>query len=137
MSKLPSILIGSGLTLFIINQPDFFLNKYILISNIGLLMIYVGIIIFVLKLKSLKELTLGNKFVWIPMVVITLSMIISTVLSDATNKMSLIFFAPTLFALYVAARKLGKDVFIPLTYGVVIASVSMVIYGIYLLWIIN
>lgn len=126
--KLPAILIGTGLVLFVVNQPNFFLNEVILISNVGLLLIYIGIMIVILRLKSLKELTLGSKWLWIPLAVITVSIMVSVLLSDASNKMSLFFFAPTLFILYVLARRIGKNIFAPFAYGVVIASVSMVIY---------
>lgn len=127
--KLPAYIIGTGLVLFVVNQPNFALNKYILISNIGLLLIYIGIMIAIIWIKSLKELTLGSKWLWIPLSVMTVSIMISAGLSDASNKISLIFFAPTLFMLYVLARRIGKDIFVPFMYAVIIASVSIVIHG--------
>ncbi len=126
--KLPAFLIGTGSILFIINQPGFILNQYILISNIGLILIYLGILFTLPLIKNVKELSLGSRWVWIPLVIITLSMIISVVLSDLPNKMSLILFAPTLFGLYVLSRYLGGKIFVPFVYGVVIASLSMVVY---------
>jgi len=126
--KLPAFLIGTGSILFIINQPDFFLNKYILISNIGLILIYLGILFTLPLIKHIKELSLGSRWVWIPLVIITISMMISVIGSDLPNKMSLILFAPTLFGLYVLSRYLGGKIFVPFVYGVVIASLSMVVY---------
>lgn len=129
MKNLPPLLIGIGLILFVVNQPNFTLNQFILISNIGLLLIYMGLIIFCLRVEK-EKLSLGSRWVYIPLLVIVVSMIISTMQSEAENKTALIGFAPTLFALYLAGRYYGKQLFKPFIYGVIIASVSMVIHGI-------
>ncbi len=89
MKNLPAYIIGTGLVLFVVNQPSV---KGILISNIGLMMIYAGLIATVLKAKSLKDFTVGSKWVWIPLAIICVSIIISVILSDSTNKASLIGF---------------------------------------------
>lgn len=130
IKQLPAYLIGIGLILFVVNQPDQPLMNVMLISNLGLLLIYLGIIWSISKIKSVKELSLGSRWVYIPLLVIVVSIIISSLLSGASNKFALALFAPTLFALYVLGRYYGETIFKPFLYGVIIVSTSLVIGGI-------
>jgi len=130
MRRLPPYLIGTGLILFVVNQPNQPLMNVMLISNLGLLLIYLGIMWSISKIKNIRELTLGSRWVYIPLLIIVASIIISSLMSGASNKFALALFAPTLFALYVLGRYYGEVIFKPFLYGVIIVSTSLVIGGI-------
>lgn len=78
-----------------------------------------------------KELDWGNKRLAIPLLVIVGSMGLSGIYADRwQDKVAPLLMGLSLFALYLASRKLGKDIFLPLAVGAVIASLGVIAYGI-------
>ncbi len=74
---------------------------------------------------------LGSKKIVIPLIVIVIAIALSGITADGVSNM----FAPlgaglSLLALYMAARILGKDIFLPLAIGAGIASLGVILHAI-------
>lgn len=130
-------IIGSGLALFPIHNK--FLTELATNGNgevvfflpaFGLLLLIMGSGLFILNnWDEVKAKGLGNRNVWIPMLVIIAAVGLSGIAVEGSVQDK---FAPfgaglALFALYIAMRTLGKDVFLPLAVGVGIASLGIII----------
>jgi len=78
-----------------------------------------------------KELDWGDKRVFIPLLIIVISMGLSGIYADRwQDKVAPLLMGLSFFALYLATRKLGKDIFLPLAIGAGIASLGVIAYGI-------
>jgi len=78
------------------------------------------------------ELDKGDKRVFIPLLVIIGAMGLSGIVaSTPTAAVSPLLMGVSVFALYLASRKLGKDIFLPLAIGTAVASVGIIVYGIW------
>lgn len=129
--------IGTGLVISVIHQPKQPLIDLAFLPHIGNLMIIMASAVYLLGLKK-GEIDLGSKWLWIPLVVIVLSMIArpfyALVTWDSAWGMKVEWagaaYGMALFALYLASRKLGTEIFKPFIAGVIIASVSCVAFGV-------
>jgi hypothetical protein len=79
-----------------------------------------------------KKLSLGSKWIYIPLIIIVLSMIGSCIVRyfDNGNFTQLIgssFMAIYFFALYLVARILGKEIFRPFAFIVILEAISVVV----------
>lgn len=132
-----AILIGVGLALFPIH------NRFLtdLVSYEGQVLFFIPAIGFVLVIMGsgffiytqwakVKAAGLGDRKVFIPLIVIAACIALSGIGVDGFSaKISLIGIGTVMFALYIASRVLGKDIFLPLAIGAAIASVGVIIYG--------
>ena len=133
-----SILIGVGLALFPIHnewltqlvmsngEVGFFLPAF------GTALWLMGSLAFVTwNWERIRATGLGDKRVWIPLLVIVGAIGLSGIPADRwQDKISPFLMGISLFALYVSARVLGKAMFLPLAIGAGIASLGVIAYGI-------
>ena len=112
--KLLTIILGLGLALVPIHRVNFVFEGF----GLGLTLIAVAGII-VARIKS-KTLTLGPRYVYIPLAIIVLSMLVSE------SALSAKLLALVLFAVYIAGVNLRQELKL-LVPAVVVGSVSIVV----------
>lgn len=130
-----AIVIGAGMVIFPVHnqwltklttsegEVSFFLPAF------GAALWIMGSLGFIVN--NWSELDWGDKKVFIPLLIIVGSIGLSGLSAEAWNdKLAPLLAGISLFAVYLASRKLGKDILKPLTIGVVIASVGIIAYGI-------
>ena len=88
--------------------------------------------LFMLFNKKDFKFDFGSKFIWIPMLVIVGSVVISSFANgfELMKTAASTLFILTLFMLYAASRALGKDILIVFAPAVVIEAISCVVLGI-------
>ena len=119
-------LIGLGIILFVWHNPYQPLIKYLFLPWIGTIMLIIGIIL-TLTTKSYK-LDMGQKRVWIPLAVISVSIALSGIFNGAWQ--GAVSLAVMFFGLYLTTRVLGKEIFEKLApWVVIIESVSIPLWG--------
>lgn len=130
-------LIGIGLILFIWHNPYQPLLSYAFIPWIGLLLMV--IVIGIIVRDQWKKLTLGSKWIWIPLAVIAGSMVISRIINWPGINVFIAYVAVALllFMLYPVSRLLGKDIFTPFIFAVVVEAVSNVVWAATHGWVVN
>ncbi len=81
-------------------------------------------------LNHWQNLDWGDRRVYVPLLLIVGAIGLSGVTADSWGeRVAPLFMGSTLFALYLVARLLGRDVFIPLAIGVALASFGIIIRG--------
>lgn len=137
-NKLYAWFIGIGILLFAIHNPNQPLINYIFLPQVGSVMVVLGTIYCLWDNR--KKITLGSKFIWIPLAIISLSITISSIWNrqpTILETLTPIVFGWVLFGLYLVARLLGDKLFKPFTYIVVLESISVVLYGLTHNWVKN
>ena len=78
------------------------------------------------------KLSLGDKKVWIPLLVISSAIALSGVVTaqGIQDKFATLAMGFCLFGLYVASRSLGKELTYPLAIGAVVASIGVILYAV-------
>ncbi len=131
-----AILIGTGLALFPIHNvwltevmsigdmPTFFLPA------MGAILWLMGTLLFIQN--NWHNLNLGSKQVYIPLLIIIISMGVSGFLNNESlkEKVAPLFMGLALFASYIVARRLGTDIFRMLVPFVCLGIVIAVVIGI-------
>jgi hypothetical protein len=127
-------IIGIGILLFIIHNPDQPLIQYLFLPQVGMIITVMATLYCLLDNR--KSLTLGSKFIWIPLAIISLSITASSIWQYFTTDIEFMkaltpaMFGWILFGLYLVARILGETLFKPFTYLIIIEAISLVVYGI-------
>jgi hypothetical protein len=132
------ILIGTGLAISPIHnvwltnlatnskgEVVFFLPAFgylLLIMGVGLFLLY--------NWEKIKREGFGDKRIWIPLLVIVGAIGLSGIVINGSvqDKVAPLGMGVALFALYLAARVLGKELFYPLVIGTAIGSLGIVLY---------
>src|SRR3989304_316469 len=96
-------IIGTGLVLIAIHNPYQPLLDYAFLPQVGLMLIIMGCV--VILVNRYREITLGKKYIWIPLLAIIISIGIS--------QPGAILMGGTLFILYLVSRILGKQILLP------------------------
>jgi hypothetical protein len=136
--RLWSVLIGTGLALSPIHnqwltqlvtkngEVGFFLPAF------GTALWLISSLLFVTwNWERIRTIGLGDKRVWIPLLVIVGAIGLSGIPADGwQDKVSPLLLGVSLFALYLSARVLGKAMFFPLAIGAGIASAGVIVYQI-------
>lgn len=109
---------SQGETLFFL--PAF--GYLLLIMGVGLFLLY--------NWEKVKAKGLGDKRIWIPLLVIVGAIGLSGIAIDGSiqDKIAPLGMGVVLFALYLAARILGKELFYPLAIGVAVGSLGIIAY---------
>jgi len=77
-----------------------------------------------------RNIDLGNRQIYIPLLVVVVAIGLSGITADSWGgKVAPLLAGVSLFSLYLVARKLGKDVLLPLAIGSAIASLGVIIHG--------
>lgn len=136
-----SWLIGLGSIFFIwhnINQP---LINIFFIPQVGMAMMFAGLCICLVKTEWREFFRIRDWKIDIPILVIFLSIVLSSIGHDAvkTNSQwwSIVAVGIMLVGLYYCARELGNRIWKPYAIAVVIESISIVWYGAVHNWIPN
>ena len=129
-----SAVIGIGLVLSVIHQPDQPFLNLLFLPVIGNLLVIFGAGVIV---ANTSKFSLGPKALWIPLAVISGSIILRPLYALLTNQSQWGMnaewagagYGAALFALYLASRYLGERIFKAFIPAVIIASASMVWWG--------
>jgi len=133
-----ALLIGFGLALFPVHNV-YLTNLTIkdgevgfFIPAFGAAVWLIGTLLFITwNWDTVKQNGLGDKRVFIPLLVIVFAMGLSGITADTIGgKFAPLLMGLSLFSLYLVARVLGKDMFLPLAVGAGIASVGVIIHGV-------
>ena len=142
--QLYSWLIGFGMIIMVIHNPNqpLAFTRILFLPVLGLVIVLFCSFDGVLSLSKQGKLDLGSKWIWIPLLIIVISVALrplytlitgNGVIIEGENQ-GLIFelvnigIIVGLFCLYIVSRKLGNAIFKPFVAGVIIASIS-IIYG--------
>lgn len=120
--KLLAYMLGVGLILFVVHNPDQPFIDQIALPNIGLLLIFLPLM---LALPNVTRADLGPKAVYIPLLVIVASIIASVALNG--GELSLALFGVALFGIYLFARMYGQAIFKPMAWAIVIGTIGLVV----------
>lgn len=121
-----SYIIGVGLVLFAFN--------YVLGGiSIGLVCIIISLIYILSDKEYRSRITFGSRYIYIPIFIICLSIIISGVYqyyldNDFGSLYARVVIAVLFFFVYLAGRMFGRKLFKPFLWAVIIESVSTIIY---------
>lgn len=138
LSRWWAIIIGAGLVLSPIHnqwltnlatnskgEVTFFLPAF------GWLLIIMGVGMFLLyNWQQIKKSGWGDKRVFLPLIIICVAIALSGITQNGLqNKISPAFMALSVFGLYLVARAIGKELFVPLAIGAAVASIGVLIAG--------
>jgi hypothetical protein len=129
-NKIWSWLIGIGLVLFAIHNPNQPLLEYAFLPVVGLAISLLSAF-FVLS-DNWRHLDFGSKWLWIPLACVGLSIAVSGFVNGSGwgERVAPLLFAIYLFGIYLAARILRDDLFAPFSFAVILAAIGCVVYGI-------
>ena len=120
--------LGFGLALYGIHWADQPGLDYIFLPQLGFIIIMMCLVLYFMGLK--KKPDFGPKFIWIPMLVIVASLFARLAVDFSQETLAGALFGVVMFAIYLASRELGKDIFIAFIPFVVIVALSCIGYGI-------
>ncbi len=133
--------LGTGMVLFLVHTPwqpgmtyDAESQTYsgVFLPALGVALV-IGTTFAILIRDGEKQILddVGPKWAWMPMLVIVGSMFARLIVDLSIKTLSSAMFGVILFAVYLAARKLGVSVFKPITMAVVIEALSCVVIGLF------
>ena len=123
--KIIAYLLGIGMVLFVVHNPQQPLLNILFLPHLGLVLVYTAII---LSLRDINKKSLGHKMVYIPLLIIVGS-IVASVATQGMAGLSLALFGVTLFGVYLVARTYGSEIFKPFAWAVVVGTIGTIIYG--------
>ena len=126
-----AILLCVGLLLFIAHYQNQPLLKYVFLPQIGTA-ILLSVVLFMLfrRWAEIKKAGFGDKFLWIPLAVISGSAILRAVIFHDLDSLAGALFMSSMFGLYLVARVYGEralSFFMPVT---IVGAVSIVVSAI-------
>jgi len=106
------------------------LRHWVWLPDVGLVLIVFSVLFWY---RQRYEVSFGPKAVWIPLLIIAISIAISSLLRVGDLGLSKVFgyaiWGFLLFGIYGIARSVGAKIFTPLVYGMLFAIVGMVYYA--------
>lgn len=117
-----------------------FRNQYYPGISIGICLCIVVVAFVLLDRKNWRKEILGSKYVYIPVIIILASIIISgfyqfSINKDTASLFARIMIAVLFFGVYLASRKYGESIFKPFAIAVVVETASLIgfsfVYGIH------
>lgn len=129
-NKIWAWIIGFGLVLFAVHNPNQPLLYYAFLPIVGLVFSFIAIIIVLMD--NVKNLDLGSRWLYVPLLVIVASMSISGFVNGETigDKFAPFVFGIYLFGVYLVARILKEDMFTPFAWAMVVGAISCLVYGV-------
>jgi len=130
-----AIAIGIGLALFPVHNR-WLVDAALVGGEATLFLPVFGALLFLLAVPfylrdNWSAMDWGDRKIYIPLLVIVGAIGLSGITADTLEyKFAPILMGGVLFSLYLVARKLGKDIFIPLAIGAGIASMGVIISGV-------
>lgn len=137
MSKWWAIIIGAGMAIspihnrFLTDTATIDGNTLVFLPAIGYLLMIMGVGMFCSRhWAKIKEVGLGDKKWFIPLIAILFAILISGFTADnIKDGVAPGFAALAFFGLYMVTRVLGKQIFLPLAIGAYIASIGVIAYA--------
>ena len=135
--RLGVLVIGIGLALspihnaWLTNLGTIDGSVFFFLPAFGYLLLLMGAAMFVVhNWQRVKAEGLGDKRIWIPLLVIVGAIGLSGIAIEGSiqSKIAPAAMGVALFALYLVARILGKELFYPLAVGAAIGSLGIIIY---------
>lgn len=128
-----SYIIGIGIVIMTIHIQSYYIAEIFI--GLGYVATVLMPLIYITTLKK-NELNLGSKWLWIPLLVIVLSVIGRAIYAFFINdsiwgmkaEWASCAYALSLFALYIASRKLGTKIFNVFTIMTIIVATTMPIF---------
>lgn len=97
----------------------------------GYAIIIIAVLMYLTWRYDWKHIDWGAKQVYIPLIAVSVAIGLSGITAETIqNRLSPLLFGIVLFGVYLVARKLGQDIFMPLAVGALIASVGIFISAI-------
>lgn len=133
--------LGTGIVLFLVHTPwqpgmtyDPVSQTYsgVFLPALGIALV-IGTAFAVLIRDGEKQILsdVGPKWTWMPLIVIVASMFARLTVEPTMKTLSSAFLGVILFAVYLAARKLGASLFKPITVAVVVEALSCIVIGLF------
>lgn len=132
-NKAYAVVIGAGIMLFAIHNPYQPFIEYSFLPQVGLMMTAIGVALYVVD--NWGAISLGDKRIWIPLLVIAVSIGASGIVQMVNGEVGIykgfgpLMMGALLFLLYLTARSVGSDIFSPFLYAVVFGFVGCVLCG--------
>jgi hypothetical protein len=124
-------LISTGLVLFVIHNRAQPFRNYIFLPQVGLALIVFSLIEAWNDSRKLKQrITLGSKWIWIPMlVIVSMCWLRVPVYGFANTDIAGALFFSLMFALYLASRLLGQKILIAFLPALIIEAITVIVQG--------
>ncbi len=122
--------VGIGLALFPIHWAGQPLLQYVFLPQIGLAFTLAALVMyFSLANQYRHKITLGSKFIWIPMLVIVASMVLQVIVRFNKESAATAMFGVCLFGVYIVARDIALAGMQKLLKAPLIIMLSLVTIG--------
>jgi len=129
-NRLIAYIIGFALAIYPINNDHQPLLHYFFLPTVGLGLLAIAVLLYCIE--SDWKMSLGPKWVWIPMFIIALSMTARVVITPNMDAVASALYGWVLVCLYLVARDLRKDLVKVLLPFVIVEALSVIIYGLWL-----
>ena len=129
-NRVIAYIIGFALAIYPINNDHQPLLHYFFLPTVGLGLLAIAVLLYCIE--SDWHLSLGPKWVWIPMFTIALSMTVRIAITPNMTAVASALYGWVLVCLYLVVRDLGKDIVKILLPFVIVEALSVIVYG---LWI--
>jgi hypothetical protein len=129
-NRVIAYIIGFALAIYPINNDHQPLLHYFFFPTVGLGLLAIAVLLYCIE--SDWKMSLGPKWVWIPMFIIAVSMTARIVITPNMTAVASALYGWVLVCLYLVARDLGKDIVKVLIPFVIVEALSVIVYG---LWI--
>ena len=127
-NKILALIIGFGLALFGLHWQSQPLIEWFFLPPIGLIISAIGIY----KVLNKSKIQFGSRLVWIPLLVIIVSIVLSGLINNVglSSKLFAVVFAGYLLGVYLVALKLGRDMLFGLMPVSIMVACSIIFEGI-------
>jgi len=122
-----ALTLGTGLALYGMHWVEQPFLDYVFLPQIGLIIIVFCVGFYFIQYPQKPDF--GSKQVWIPMLVIVASIVAWVFIDFSMRTVASAFYGISLFAVYLVARQLGKNIFTIFIPFVIIIAISCIING--------
>lgn len=128
-NKVLALTAGIGCVLFAVHNPKQPLIDILFLPSAGMMLLLISVMFYIIYNR--KRLDFGKKAIWIPMLVIALSIGISGFINSGINRgFALTVFGLSLFGLYIMCRKEEETFIKPFMWIVILGTVGIIVYQI-------
>lgn len=127
-------LLGMGFIMFAMHNKSQPLIEYAFVPVVGFAISMLAMLMVIYERN--KDITLGDKRVWIPLLVIVTGIAVSGFYQMATGELTVkegiapLAFGCYLFGAYLVGRLLKEEIFAPFAFAVIVQAISCVVLGI-------
>ena len=129
-NRVLAYIIGFALAIYPINNDHQPLFHSFFLPTVGVGLLTIAVLFYCIEHDW--RMSLGPKWVWIPMLIIVLSMTARIAITPNMEAVASALYGWVLVCLYLVARDLGKDIVKVLIPFVVVEALSVIVYGLWL-----